>query len=812
MGDTKDFPKRYDPKEAEPRIRELWEKQKIFRFDPKSKKKIYSIDTPPPTVSGKLHVGHVMHYSQFEFVARFKRMQGFNVFFPMGFDNNGLATEMLTEKEMGVQAEDMSREEFRKIVNEVSTKMEKYYEDIWRKVGMSLDWTLLYRTIDKRIQKMSQLSFLDLYKKGRVYRKEAPIIWCPKCHMALAQVEMEDKELDSHLCYIEFETDTRKKITIATTRPELMPACVGVSVHADDKRYKKFIGKKAKLPIFDRWVKIIPDEETKMEYGTGAVYYCTYGGIECVEWMARHPEIEPIIIMGKDGRFLKGAGKYAGMKSEEARKAIITDMEKLGCLVKKEPLRHAVNVHERCGTPVEYITTEEWFIRYLDLKKELLKAGKQMNWYPKHMKVRYDNWVNGLKWDWCISRQRYYGVPIPVWYCKKCGKEIVAEEKELPVDPLFDKVKKKCKCGGEAEPEKDIFDTWQTSSLTPLINAHWREKENLMDKIFPMDLRPQAHDIITFWLFNTTVKSLLHEGKAPFKNIMISGHGLDPKGKKMSKSKGNVVEPLGVMEKYSADALRFWAASARLGEDLPYQEKDVATGQKTITKLWNASRFASLHIDSKKPKKLKVIDRWLLSKLMRIVNICTDKFEEYEYSHTKMHAEIFFWKDFCDNYLEMAKYRLYNGDDESAKYTLYFSLLTILKLFAPIMPFITEEIYQILFKKEKDKSIHVSSWPKYDEKLIDKEAEELGEIAVSLVAGLRQYKQSKQMALNTEIGKITLDYSKGMKEKIKKVIDDIRGTMKVKEVVFGKLESSDEEVVEIIPYGKATEVGKMKIE
>jgi len=790
--------KHYESKEVEPHLRKLWSNLKIFNFNPK-KSKIFSIDTPPPTVSGKLHVGHVMHYSQFDFVARFKRMQGFNVFFPFGFDNNGLATEILTEKQHKITAEYVGREKFIQLVQQTSQEFIERYKNVWNHVGMSCDWSFVYQTIEPRVQKISQLSFLDLYKKKRIYQDKKPIIWCPKCKTAIAQVETEDKDFSSHLCYIEFETEVGK-ITIATTRPELMPACVGISVHPEDERYKKFIGKKAKLPLFDRSVEIIPDKETKMDYGTGVVYYCTYGGSECIEWMVRHPEIKPIPIMERDGRFNKLAGKYTGLKTLEARKKIIADLEASGHLVKKEAINHAVNVHERCGTQIEFVLAKQWFIKYLDLKKEFLKLGKKINWYPPHMQVRLDNWINGLKWDWCISRQRFYGIPFPVWYCKKCGEVKVASEKQLPVDPLVTKPSGKCNCGStEFLPEKDILDTWMTSSMTPFINANWDGKKT--SQIYPMDLRPQAHDIITFWAFNTIVKGYLHTGKAPFKNIMISGHGLDKNGKKMSKSKGNVVDPLTMIEKYSADAVRYWSATASLGEDLPFQEKDLANGQKLITKLWNASKFVNMMtnnitceaaIDKKtigKPKKLEIMDEWLLEKLNKVIKEVTNGFEVYEYSKAKSKTEYFFWRNFCDNYLELVKYRLYDKENKthnSAIWTLHHSLLTVLKLFAPIMPYITEELYQVIFTNEvsKTKSIHISSWPTAVK--ISKGTEEIGDLAIQVIALIRQWKQSKQLALNSELKSVTISCNSSEQAMLKKVTQEIQGVMKVKEIKFAK--------------------------
>jgi valyl-tRNA synthetase len=696
----------------------------------------------------------------------------------------------LTEKQKKITDEYVGREKFIELVREVSKKFIDDYKNVWNCVGMSCDWSLAYQTIDSRIQKMSQLSFLELLKQKRVERKESPIIWCPKCKTAIAQVEMEDKQFSSHLCYIEFETDVGEKLTIATTRPELMPACVGVSVHPDDERYKKFIGKKAKLPMFDRWVPILADEETKPEFGTGVVYYCTYGGSECVEWMVRHPEVKPIPIMGKDGKFFKEAGKYAGLKSLEARKQIIADLEASGAIVKKEQISHAVNVHERCGTQIEYIMTKQWFIKYLDLKKEFLKRGGEIAWHPKHMKVRLDNWINGLKWDWCISRQRFYGVPFPVWYCKKCGDAIFASEEQLPVDPLVDKPKNKCKCDAGVVPEKDILDTWMTSSMTPLINARWKEKDSLMDKIYPMDLRPQAHDIITFWAFNTIVKGHFHTDSIPFKTIMISGHGLDKKGKKMSKSKGNVVDPLKMIDKYSSDAVRYWAGSAKLGEDLAFQEDDLKNGQKLITKLWNASKFVQMNLMDEssnddfclpaKPAELGVIDKWILAKFNKLIARVTEGFEIYEYSRAKNETEHFFWKFFCDNYLEMVKHRMYDQKDPAARWTAYQVLIGVLKLFAPIIPHITDELYQ---KMGGEGSIHISEWPTVDKEYL--EAEVIGDLARVIVSAVRQWKHSQKLSLNAPINELVIECSKDEEAKLAQVLDDIKGTMKISEVKFG---------------------------
>jgi len=618
-------------------------------------------------------------------------------------------------------------------------------------------------------------------------------MWCPECQTSIAQVELNDKPKSSKFVYIKFETSIGKTITIATTRPELMPACVGVHVNPKDKRYKDFVGAKAKLPIFNREVEIYTNEAADMEFGTGAVYHCTFGDMDDVEWI-NEMDIEPIEVMNKDGTFNEKAGAYEGMKSKEAREAITNDLEKLGAIEKVEPIEHVVNVHERCDTEIEILMTEQWFIKYLDLKEDMLKWGNKLNWYPKHMKNRYDNWVKGLKYDWNISRQRFFGVPIPVWYCEGCGEVILADESKLPIDPLKNEppVKECPKCKSkEIIGDKDVLDTWATSSLTPQLAIQLMPKE-IQKKLYPMDLRPQAHDIITFWLFNTTVKSNLHYDMNPWKDVAISGWALDPHGKKMSKSKGNVIEPQIMIEKYSADCLRFWAAGSKLGDDLPFQEKDLVTGQKFITKFWNASKFAIMHLedfDMKKPKELEAFDKWLLSKLNNLIKTSTEAFDNYGYARAKADTEKFFWQTLCDNYLEIAKDRLYNPDKRgkdarlSAQYALYNSVLSCLKLMAPITPFFTEEIYHLFFaSKEKLKSIHVSQWPIADSNLIDDKIEKAGDVAVEVIAAVRKFKAEKNMSLKEEIKELVIE----TKEDLKLFLDDIISTTKALEVKFDK--------------------------
>lgn len=685
----------------EKKILEFWEKEKIYKFDSKRKGEVYSIDTPPPYVSGKMHIGHALSYSHKDFIVRFRRMSG-NVFYPFGTDDNGLPTERFVEKQNKIRSKSMSRADFIDLCLKTLKKITPGFIQDYKDIGLSCDFDVYYSTIDKNSQKISQKSFIDLYNKKEIYKKKFPTLWCPDCQTTIAQAELDDKDSSSLFSTLKFKVDN-KDLLISTTRPELLSACVAVFVNPKDKRYKGLIGKKAKVPLFGQEVPIIADESADVEKGTGVLMVCSYGDKYDVEAINRH-NLEPNLIIEKDG-------KIDGLKVKEARKKVLEDLKEKNLIKEQKQISNVVNVHERCGCAVEFVTTEQWFTKILDKKNKLISQGKKVNWYPKFMYKRYENWVNGLEWDWSISRERHFGVPIPVWECKKCKEIILPNEKELPVDPL--QLKKKCpKCKKDAKGEERVLDTWATSSLTPQIASSLvGNKINI-----PFSLRPQAHDIIRTWAFYTIVKSYLHEGKIPWKNIMVSGY-VTRKGEKMSKSKGTGIQPKKVVEKYGVDALRFWAAGSKIGDDVDYQEKDLVTGKKFVKKIENASKFVFMNLKNYSPKKVKLIetDRLFLSQINNLIENCTKNFKNYEYSKVKLAVENFFWKKFCDNYLEIVKFRVYNGtkaEKESAFFTLYNSLFVLLKLIAPIMPFVTEEIYQEYFKKnEKIKSIHISEWP-----------------------------------------------------------------------------------------------------
>ncbi len=798
-----ELPKRYEPKEEEPRLQKFWEEEGINAFDPAdTEKPLFSIDTPPPTVSGKMHMGHAFSNSQQDFIARFRRMRGFNVLQPLGTDDNGLPTKLLIEKTKKVNANRMDRREFRKLcLDTLEKELKPSYIGDWKRLGISCDFKVTYSTIDPHCQRISQKSFIDLYGMGREYRMEAPAMHCPKCGTAISQVECEDREMDSTFNDIVFKVDG-EELMVATTRPELLPACVAVFFNPEDERYQHLEGKKAKVPGFDTTVPILPDEHADPEKGTGVVMCCTFGDAQDCDWQKAHklPIKEAI---DKFGRMTDLAEKYKGMKIEEARKAIIGDLKGQGLLKDQKPIRHAVNVHERCGTPIEFVHSKQWFIRYLDLKDDMMRWGCDFTWHPKHYINRYENWVQGLQWDWCISRQLPFGIPFPVWYCEKCDEVILAKVEDLPVDPAEDAppVDRCPKCGHpELRGETDIINTWATSSLTPtIVKELFRGKpcyEELVNN--PMDLRPQAHDIISFWLFNTVVKSQLHFGMIPWKNAMISGWMLDPKGKKMSKSKGNIIEPRDMIEKYSADALRYLAGGSKLGDDLNFQEKELVAGKKMVNKIWNATKFAIMNLEGFDPKtkpedvKLRPMDEWILSRLQKTVKSCTDDLEGYRYSKAKAAAEIFFWNDVCDNYLEIAKDRIYNpekrGEDQklAAQFTVYHVFRDTLKLIAPIMPHITEAVYHLYFAEaEGYRSIHNSGWPEVHEHLFNEQAEITGDLVVAIIGAVRKFKSERQVSLKKPV-KLVVECDEEHQARLEELKQDLIGTANAVEFAFGK--------------------------
>ncbi len=809
--------KRYDPA-CELAIQQFWDDNNIYSFDEKSEKPSFTIDTPPPTLSGKMHLGHACSYSHGDFIARFFRMRGFNVIYPWGTDDNGLPTERLVEKKLGVNSLKLSRAEFVRMVLDFIKKESSAFTASWKRIGVSADFKNAYSTIDPHCQKVSQLSFLDLYNKGLVFRKKTPVSWCVKCQTAIAQAEFDNITKESLFSDIAFigpdlgsSSDGRdsvscdsvsrnpasRKLIISTTRPELIPACVALAAHPDDDRYKPYFGKKATVPLFNYEVPIIADIDADMELGSGLMMVCTFGDKEDVTKWYRH-NLDLRSLFTPDGRLTSIAPGFEGLRITEAREAILKALKDEGFLLSQKKISHSTNVHERCSTPIEFLNTDQWFINVMSFKKELLELGNKISWHPLFMHARYNHWVENLNWDWCISRQRHFGVPFPVWYHKSSGEIIVPEADELPVDPMTCVPRAFAGREDELIPETDVIDTWATSSMTPQIVLRWGFDNDFFKNNFPMSIRLQAHDIIRTWAFYTMVKSLHHHNMPPWDNIVISGHTLDSKGRKMSKSKGNVVDPMDVVNKYSADALRYWAASTKLGEDLIFMEKDILTGQKTVNKLWNASRFSISHLadyTGEVPQDTELIDRWILARFADVVDKCTSSFESFEYSKAKMAVDNFFWNVFCDYYLELVKDRLYNADTRgpdkrlSAQYTLYTVLLGLLKLLAPIIPHVTDVIYRSFFAAKEDKiSIHVSDWPVVFDNWRDQKSLDAGELIIDMLSAVRKYKSANKLSLGASIPFVRISAPFSARRAFEDAMLDFKATARVDSV---KLEEGE---------------------
>ena len=780
--ETKLAPK-YDFTEIEPQIQRFWEKEGIYRFDSSRKGEVFSIDTPPPTVSGKLHIGHVFSYTQAEIIARYKRMRGFNVFYPFGFDDNGLPTERLVEKDAGIKAHELPRSEFKKKCLETTLVYEDEFKTLFKRLGLSADWNLQYRTVSEEAQRISQKSFIDLVRMHKAYMKESPVLWCTECRTSIAQAELELKETRTQFNYLNFDTEAGP-IPVATTRPELLAGCVALFVHPADERFSRFIGLCARVPLYDFTIPVMAEETVEKEKGTGAVMCASFGDAADVAWIEKHGlPIKNII--GQDGRIAADTAFIGGMKVREARETIIRLLGERGLLAKQETLDHMVAVHERCGKETEFLLSRQWYIDILSEKDRLLAAADEIAWHPAQMKNRYRIWAENLKWDWCISRQRYFGVPIPVWYCKDCGKPVFAPADRLPVDPTESSPETACSCGcRDFLPETSVLDTWATSSMTPFINA-----ENAGNpepgtgspalpegNIFPMSMRAQAHEIIRTWAFYTITKSLYHTGKLPWKSLMISGYVLAKPGsaaskaEKISKSKNNAGEtPVGLIETWSADALRYWTASGRLGTDTYFDTGDMKVAKRFITKLFNAAKFAQLQLEDYNPSagssssRYLPADRWILAQAAAVTRRAAQLLDDYEIGLARQEIDHFFWDDFCDYYIEIVKERLYkpeiHGEEgrKAAQSALYQCFLSILKLYAAFIPHLTEYLYQQLYRlpgHEECLSLHRLCW---DMKEPDNAAIRFGESLKETVAGVRRYKAERHMSLKDEIPELVIE-------------------------------------------------------
>ncbi len=781
--------KKYDAQEKEKKWRDYWKDNKIYEFK-RNGKEVYSIDTPPPTVNGKIHIGHIFSYTQTEMLARYKRLRGYNIFYPFGFDDNGLPSERLVEKEQGKRAHEIGREEFSKLCYETTNKYEEEFKELFSRMGVSTDWNIQYKTVSPSTIKISQKSFLDLIEKNCCYHKESPALWCNECLTSIAQAELETKTIKTTFNYINFKTvEDNEEFTIATTRPELLPAIVCVFVNPNDEKRKHLIGKTAKIPVIDVEVPIMADEKVAMDKGTGIVMCCTFGDQTDIEWWKKY-KLPLKYILTDNGRIIDSVPKYGGLKIKEARKQIIEDLQNGGYVVKIEELEHEVQTHERCGKEVEYSVMKQWFIDTINHKEDFLKIGDEINWHPAHMKTRYIEWVNNIAWDWCISRQRYFGVPFPVWYCKKCGEPIFARKEDLPVNPLVDKPKcSKCpKCGcEEIVPETDVMDTWATSSVTPLINMRYDEQENYEDILKPMSLRTNASEIIRTWDFYTIVKSFYHFKQRPWNNVMISGFVMASKGEKISKSKGNSkVEPIDLINQYSADVIRYWAGTGRLGTDIVFSEETLLRGKKLINKIWNVSKFIEMHLTDYEDQEFndfEYIDKWILGNFQEVEKSFINYLEEYEVGLALNTLEKFFW-EFCDNYIEIVKHRLYRPEEfgETPRYsgqkTVYIILYKLLQDFSIFFPFITEEIFQELY--HNNKSIHTTEIKPLNYNFVNEIKN--GDKIVEIISQARGAKTNSNVSLKTPIKNLEIGLSKELEEAVNKSIKDFKATLFIENI------------------------------
>jgi len=804
----KKFPKKFNLLAIEEKWQQNWEEMGIYHFNRNDSRQSFTIDTPPPYPSGNFHMGNVLNWTYIDTLARYKRMRGYNVLFPQGWDCHGLPTEVKTEEIHKIKKTDLPPAEFVKLCKKVIDKYIAIMKKAIVRLGCSVDWTTEYKTMNPDYWRRTQLSFIQLYKKGLIYKGTHPISWCTSCETAIADAEVEHEQKTGKLHFIQFMLDDGNHLTIATSRPELLQACVTVAVNPDDERYSKYIGKTITVPIANRQVKIIAEKEVDPEFGTGVLMICTYGDKADVQAVSTL-KLEPIILIDDKGKMNENAGRYCGLTTIEARKAIVKDLEEDGKLEKTQPLNQEVGTCWRCKHPIEILEHEQWFMNTRKFTEQVKQNTLDVTWYPDYMKKRMIDWANSLDWDWVISRQRIFATPIPVWYCKKCQEIILAEPDWLPIDPRNEDPKTdKCpKCGGnEFVPESDVLDTWFDSSLTCAVHAGWPDKDD-WQKLFPADVHPSGYDIIRTWAYYLMVRSLALFDQKPYNSVLINGMVLGTDGRKMSKSLGNFVATPDVFEKYGADAPRQWATGGgATGSDIPFRWEDVEYAWRFLRKIWNASRFAGMHlkdyaVTSKKPQ-LELIDRWLLSKMEQVTKKVTEALDNCQFNVATDEIRKFTWHSFCDNYIEAVKHRLYQpetyGEEkrQAAQYTLYTAIYRIIQMLSPISPHITEELYQIMFADDKKlESIHVSQWPKIQEEIINQEIEKSGDLIVAVMGEIRRDKAENQKPLNSEIKQLTIyTEDKRAADILAKAEEDLVGTCKIQKLEIKLTKSQGKEV------------------
>jgi valyl-tRNA synthetase len=819
-----------------------WEESGVYRFDrTRPRDQVFSIDTPPPTVSGSLHVGHVFSYTHTDVVARFHRMRGKAVFYPMGWDDNGLPTERRVQNYYGVRCDpslpydstftpsdsppkqpvSVSRPNFVELCARLTAEDEKAFEHLWRYLGLSVDWSMRYATIDRRSQRVSQLAFLHLLKRGLAYQLEAPTLWDVDFRTAVAQAELEDREVASAYHRIRFAlADGSASVEIETTRPELIPACVALVAHPDDERYKGLFGSGALTPLFGVRVPIKAHALADPEKGTGIAMICTFGDLTDVTWW-RELGLPVRAVIQQDGTLRdvdwrspgwessdpESAGRWYAdlvrLSAAKARARIVEHLREAGDLVgDPRPITHAVKYFEKGDRPLEIVTSRQWFIKTIEFREALLERGRELQWHPPYMRTRYENWTNGLNGDWCVSRQRFFGVPFPVWYPIDAngrvdhGRPIPALEEHLPVDPSTDvpagfHETQRGKPGGFIG-DPDIMDTWATSSLTPQIVCRWEEDPDLFVRTFPMDLRPQAHDIIRTWLFDTVLRSHCEHDSLPWRNAALSGWVLDPDRKKMSKSKGNVVTPLGLLEEHGSDGVRYWAASGRPGTDTAFDTNQMRVGRRLAIKVLNASKFA-LGAAGPKGSIDWPVDRAIIRGVAALVAEATEALEGYDYARALQRTETFFWR-FCDDYLELVKGRRYGEQGPeaagSANAALSSALSGLLRLLAPFLPFVTEEVWSWW----QAGSVHKAAWPRPEEvesplgdssDAVRQADQATYEWATAVLFDVRKQRSEARQPLKVPITKVTITADAAAVALMPRVEADLRSALRVQAFEIG---------------------------
>ncbi|MBQ1025656.1 valine--tRNA ligase [Micromonospora sp. C95] len=807
-----------------------WQEEGTYAFDrSRQRSDVYAIDTPPPTVSGELHMGHVFSYTHTDLVARFQRMRGRTVFYPIGWDDNGLPTERRVQNVYGVRCDPslpydpdwapptgpvddaarknptpISRRNFIELCERLTVADEQVFEALWRRLGLSVDWSLMYTTIGEVARATSQRAFLRNLARGEAYQAEAPTLWDVGFATAVAQAELEDRERPGAYHRLRFHAPGGREVLIDTTRPELLPACVALVCHPDDERYADLVGTTVRTPVFGVQVPVRAHPLADPAKGTGIAMVCTFGDLTDVTWW-RDLALDTRVVIGRDGRLLPEppadvpAQPYAALAGQTvngARRTVVEQLTEAGDLVgEPRPISHPVKFYERGDRPLEIVSTRQWYLRNggrdTDLREELLARGRELRWVPEHMRHRYEHWVGGLTGDWLVSRQRYFGVPVPVWYRLDDAGEpdwtepLTPAESALPIDPSeetppgYDESQRGVPGGFVGDP--DVLDTWATSSLTPQIVGGWERDPDLFSRVFPMDLRPQGHDIIRTWLFATVVRSHLEHGVLPWRTTELSGWILDPDRKKMSKSKGNVVTPMALLEQHGSDAVRYWSASGKPGTDLAFDPAQIRIGRRLATKLLNASRFA-LGLgaaDALRAPATEPLDRAVLAELAEVVATATTAFEGYDHTAALQATESFFWR-FCDDYIELVKERAYGSGAgaDSARAALATALSVQLRLFAPVLPYATEEVWSWW----RYGSVHRAPWPTTYEvgRAIQGDGDpQLLRLAADALGQVRRAKSERKLSMKAEVPLAEALGPAAVLDQLTLVIDDLRAAGRI---------------------------------